>query len=72
LPQVFPTGNGAELCGPAMLTWAHDLGSPSALIEPSKLTQNAYIEPFNARFRVGGLNEHWLTRLAHAQAAIET
>jgi transposase InsO family protein len=29
LPQVLRTDNGADFCGRAMLTWAHDRGSRS-------------------------------------------
>ncbi|MDA3672145.1 integrase core domain-containing protein [Burkholderia cenocepacia] len=34
------------------------------------LTQNAYIESFNGKFRDECLNEHWFTTLAHARAVI--
>jgi putative transposase len=42
------------------------------LIEPGEPTQNAYSESFNGRFHDECLNEHWFTRLAHAQVVIET
>ena len=70
--DMLRTDSGAEFCGPAMLTWAHDRGVALRLIEPGKPTQNAYIESFNGRFRDECLNEHWFTRLAHAQSVIET
>jgi transposase InsO family protein len=72
LPQVLRTDNGLELCGCAMLTWAHTRGVTLRLIEPRKPTQNAFIESFNGRFRDECLNEHWVTSVAHAQAVIET
>src|SRR5688572_11733920 len=71
LPQVLRTDNGAEFCGRAMLTWAHERGLTLRLIEPGKPTQNAYVESFNGRFRDECLNEHWFTSLAHARAVIE-
>lgn len=42
------------------------------LIQPGKPTQNAYIEPFNGKFRDECLNEHWFTSLAHARVLIAT
>jgi transposase InsO family protein len=71
LPQILRTDNGAEFCGRAMLTWAHDRGVTLRLIEPGKPTQNAYIESFNGRFRDECLNEDWFTSLAHAPVVIE-
>ena len=72
LPQVLRTDNGAEFCGRAMLTWAHQRGVALRLIQPGKPTQNAYVESFNGRFRDECLNEHWFTSLAHARTIIET
>ena len=72
LPRILSKDNAQELCGRAMLTWAHDRGVTLRLIEPGKPNQNAYIESFNGRFRDECLNEHWFTSLAHAQAIIET
>ncbi|MBB5420726.1 transposase InsO family protein [Paraburkholderia sp. JPY171] len=40
------------------------------LIQPSKPTQNAYIESFNGKFRDEYLNSHWFTSLSHARAVI--
>jgi transposase InsO family protein len=71
LPRILRTDNGAEFCGRAMLTWAHDRGVTLRLTEPGKPTQNAYIESFNGRFRDECLNEHWFTSMAHAQVIIE-
>lgn len=71
LPSVLRTDNGAEFCGRAMLTWAHERNVTLRLIEPGKPTQNAYIESFNGRLRDECLNEHWFTSVAHAQVVIE-
>ncbi len=71
MPRILRTDNGAEFCGRAMLTWAHERGVTLRPIEPGKPTQNAFIESFNGRFRDECLNEHWFTSLAHAQALIE-
>jgi len=71
LPKAIRTDNGKELCGRAMLTWAHDRGVQLFLIELGKPDQNAYIESFNGRFRDECLNEHWFTSLAHARVIVE-
>jgi putative transposase len=38
---------------------------------PGKLTDNAFIESFNARFRLECLNEHWFLNLEDARDKIE-
>jgi putative transposase len=38
---------------------------------PGKPTDNAYVESFNARFRLECLNEHWFLSLEDAQEKIE-
>jgi putative transposase len=45
---------------------------PSLLIEPGKLTQNAYIESFNGKFRDEYLNEHWFQSLTEARVRVAT
>ena len=71
LPQVIRTDNGKELCGKAMVTWAHERGVQLRLIKPGKPNQNAYVESFNGRLRDECLNEHWFTHLLHARTTIE-
>ena len=71
LPQVIRADNGKELCGRAMLSWAHSRGVKLCLIEPGKPNQNAYVESFNGRFRDECLNENWFINLRHAQLVIE-
>lgn len=72
LPKAIRTDNGKEFCSRAMLTWALARGVQLFLIEPGKPNQNAYIEPFNGRFRDECLNEHWFTTLQHARIVVET
>ena len=72
LPKVIRTDNGKELCGKAMVAWAHEHGVQLRLIEPGKPNQNAYIESFNGRLRDECLNEHWFPSLLHARTEIET
>jgi putative transposase len=38
---------------------------------PGKLTDNAFIESFNSRFRQECLNQHWFLSLEDAQEKIE-
>ncbi len=71
LPKVIRSDNGKELCGKAMVAWAHERGVQLRLIEPDKPNQNAYIESFNGRLRDECLNEHWFPSLLHARAEIE-
>lgn len=72
LPKSVRTDNGKEFCGKAMVTWAHERGVETRLIEPGKPNQNAYIESFNGRLRDECLNEHWFTGLLLARTVIET
>jgi putative transposase len=41
LPQVIRTGNGKELCGKSMVTWAYQRGVRLRLIQPGKPNQEA-------------------------------
>jgi putative transposase len=40
------------------------------LIQPSKPTQNGFIESFNGRFGDECLNEHWFSDIMHARKII--
>jgi len=40
-PKVIRSDNGKELCGKAMVAWAHERGVQLRLIEPGKPNQNA-------------------------------
>jgi|TARA_B100000315_G_scaffold232148_1_gene244102 putative transposase len=40
-------------------------------IQPGKPTQNAFVERFNARFRDGGLNQHWFWDISDACVIVE-
>ena len=40
--------------------------------QPGKLTQNAFIESFNVKFRDECLNEYWFISLAHAREMVNT
>jgi len=51
LPRIIRTDNGKELCGWAMIQWAHEKGVTLRLIEPGKPNQNATVESFNGRLR---------------------
>lgn len=72
LPRVIRTDNGKELCGKAMVAWAHEKGVALRLIEPGKPNQSAYVESFNGWLRDECLNEHWFPTLLHARTSIES
>lgn len=52
------------------MAWLHARGIEHVLIQPGKLTQNAYIESFNGRLRDECLNENWFETLAQARQVI--
>lgn len=70
VPKAIRTDQGPEFTGRALDQWAYRNGVQLKLIQPSKPTQNAYIESFNGKFRDECLNEHWFTSLAQARILI--
>ena len=71
-PKEVRTDNGPEFTCRAFMTWAQKHGIQHILIEPSSLTQNAYIESFNGTFRDECLDENWFESLEQARQAIAT
>ena len=51
--------------------WTYQRGVTLDFSRPGKPTDNAYIEPFNGRFRVECLNTHWFLSLADAREKME-
>jgi hypothetical protein len=64
--KACPCRNGNALCGKTMVTWAHDPGVQSRLIEPRKPSQNAYIESFNAPCATNASTNTGLAYSTHA------
>ena len=52
--------------------WAYWNKVKPGFSRPGKPTDNAFIESFNARFRLECLNEHWLLTLEDAREKIES
>lgn len=71
LPETITVDNGPEFSGKVLDEWAYHNGVKLNFIEPGKPTQNAYIESFNGKFRVGCLNENWFSSMAEARDIIE-
>ncbi len=71
-PKVFVCDSGAELTSKAMFFWARDRSIKLHFIQPSKPTQNAFVESFNGKFRDYCLNLHWFRSLEEARFQIDT
>lgn len=69
-PKAGRTDLGPEFTSRTLDQWAYANGVTLKLIQAGKSTQNAYIEPFNGKFRNECLNEHWFTTLARARTVI--
>lgn len=71
LPKMIRVDHGPEFTSLALDAWAHAKGVRLAFTQPSKPTQNAYIESFNGRFRDECLNDQWFSTLYEARVLIE-
>ena len=69
-PQAIRTYGGPEFTSRVFMSWMHTNGIEHLLIQPSKPTQNAYIESFNGKFRDECLIEYWFETLSQARVAI--
>ena len=70
-PQTIQVDNGPEFISKDVDLWAYWNHVKLDFSRPGKPTDNAYIESFNARFRLECLNEHWFLSLEDAQDKIE-
>jgi putative transposase len=62
---------GAELTSTSILRWSQEHQVEWHYIAPGKPTDNAFVEPFNGRFRDECLNTHWFLSLADARSKID-
>ena len=69
-PTAIRTDQDPEFTGRALDQWAYKHGVQLKLIQAGKLTQNAFIESFNGKFRDERLNEHCFHSQARARAMI--
>ena len=67
----FPTYYGPEFISKDVDLWAYWNHVKLDFSRPGKPTDNAYIESFNARFRLECLNEHWFMSLEDAREKTE-
>ena len=70
-PQTIQVDNGPEFISKDVDLWAYWNHVKLDFSRPGKPTDNAYIESFNARFRLECLNEHWFLSLEDAQEKSE-
>jgi putative transposase len=70
-PQTIQVDNGPEFVSKDVDLWAYWNHVKLDFSRPGKPTDNAYIESFNARFRLECLNEHWFLSLEDAGEKIE-
>ncbi len=71
LTEVIRTGNGPDVAGWTMQTWAARSGVELQFIQPGKPVQNAHIESFNSRLRDECLSQHWFASLSHMRSVVD-
>ena len=70
-PKRIQVDNGPEFISKDVDLWAYWNKVKMDFSRPGKPTDNAYIESFNARFRMECLNEHWFLDLGDALEKVE-
>jgi len=70
LPNDIVCDNGTELTSKAMFFWAKRTRITLPFVQPDKLTQNAFVESFNGKFRDNCPNQHWFRSLSEAMKGI--
>jgi len=71
MPGAIRMDNGPEFISRDMDCWAYWNRVKLDFSRPGKPTDNAYIESFNARFRLECLNEHWFLSMEDAREKVE-
>lgn len=71
-PGSIRMDNGPEFISKDLDLWAYWNKVKLDFSRPGKPTDNAFIESFNARFRMECLNEHWFLTLKDAAKKIES
>ena len=71
LPSSIRADQGTEFVSRDLDLWAYQRGVTLDFSRPGKLTDNAFIEAFNSRFRAECLNAHWFLSLADARKKME-
>jgi len=70
-PKTIRVDQGSEFISRDMDLWAYHNGVTLDFSRPGKPTDNAFIEPFNGRFRAECLNAHWFLSLSDAAEKLE-
>jgi len=70
-PKTIQVDNGPEFVSKDVDLWAYWNHVKLDFSRPGKPGDNAYIESFNARFRLECLNEHWFLSLEDAKEKVE-
>ena len=70
-PMRIQVDNGPEFISKDVDYWAYWNHVKLDFSRPGKPTDNAFIESFNARFRLECLNEHWFMSLEDAREKAE-
>jgi len=71
LPKTIRVDNGPEFTSKMLDQWAYTNKVTLDFSRPGKPTDNAYIESFNARFRMECLNQNWFLSLEEAREKID-
>ena len=71
LPEAICVDNGPEFISRELDCWAYWNKVRLDFSRRGKPTDNAYIESFNARFRLECLNEHWFLSMEDAREKVE-
>jgi putative transposase len=70
-PERIQVDNGPEFISKDVDLWAYWNKVKMDFSRPGKPTDNAYIESFNARFRLECLNENWFLNMEDAREKVE-
>jgi len=70
-PRTIQVDNGPEFISKDVDLWAYWNHVQLDFSRPGKPTDNAYVESFNASFRLECLNEHWFLSLEDAREKVE-
>ena len=70
-PKAVVRDNGPELTSKAVRFWSERSGAVLNFIQPGKLTQNAFVEGFNGKFRGSCLTRHWFRGLADVRRIVD-
>lgn len=70
-PKAIRVDQGSEFVSRDLALWAYRRDVTLDFSRPGKPTDNAFIEPFNGKFRSECLNAHWFISLDEAQRKCE-